>query len=167
MTPTRPLPTSRFCISAVPVLGICYGLHFMTHKLGGKVSPGDKREYGHADVELLRDDCALFKGLSTPLHVWMSHGDEAEQLPPGFQLVAQSSNAKAAFEDSGAQVLRRAVSSRSAPHQAGNCHPAQLRLRHLRPRTQLDAAALHRRNRRVHPQASGQRPRDLRTLRRS
>ena len=45
----------------VPMLGICYGLHYMTHKLGGKVSPGDKREYGHADVELLRDDCALFK----------------------------------------------------------------------------------------------------------
>src|SRR5450631_1214327 len=42
----------------LPVLGICYGLHLMTHKLGGKVSPGDKREYGHADVELLRDDCA-------------------------------------------------------------------------------------------------------------
>ena len=30
----------------VPVLGICYGLHYMTHKLGGKVIPGDKREYG-------------------------------------------------------------------------------------------------------------------------
>jgi GMP synthase (glutamine-hydrolysing) len=83
----------------LPVLGICYGLHLMTQKLGGKVSPGDKREYGHADVELLRDDCALFKGLTGPLHVWMSHGDEAEQLPPGFHLVAQSSNAKAAFED--------------------------------------------------------------------
>jgi len=83
----------------VPVLGICYGLHYMTQKLGGKVIPGSKREYGHADVDLLRNDCALFKGLTGPLHVWMSHGDEAEQLPPGFHLVAQSSNAKAAFED--------------------------------------------------------------------
>ena len=83
----------------LPVLGICYGLHYMTQKLGGKVIPGSKREYGHADVDLLRNDCALFKGLTGPLHVWMSHGDEAEQLPPGFHLVAQSSNAKAAFED--------------------------------------------------------------------
>jgi GMP synthase (glutamine-hydrolysing) len=83
----------------VPVLGICYGLHYMTQKLGGRVRPGDKREYGHADVELLRNDCALFKGLTGPLHVWMSHGDEAEALPEGFRLVAQSSNAKAAFED--------------------------------------------------------------------
>ncbi|HEX8799216.1 MAG TPA: glutamine-hydrolyzing GMP synthase [Terriglobales bacterium] len=83
----------------VPVLGICYGLHYMTQKLGGKVRPGEKREYGHADVELLRNDCALFKGIEGPLHVWMSHGDEAEALPEGFHLVAQSSNAKAAFED--------------------------------------------------------------------
>ena len=29
----------------VPVLGICYGLHFMVHNLGGKVRPGSKREY--------------------------------------------------------------------------------------------------------------------------
>ena len=83
----------------IPVLGICYGLHYMTQKLGGKVRPGDKREYGHADVELLRNDCLLFKGLTGPLSVWMSHGDEAEVLPEGFHLVAQSSNAKAAFED--------------------------------------------------------------------
>ena len=83
----------------VPVLGICYGLHYMTQKLGGKVRPGEKREYGFADVQLLTDTCALFKGLSGPLHVWMSHGDEAEALPEGFHLVAQSSNAKAAFED--------------------------------------------------------------------
>ena len=94
-----PLADDQVLHLGLPVLGICYGLHYMTHKLGGKVSPGDKREYGHADVTLLRDDCALFKGLTGPLHVWMSHGDEAEALPPGFRLVAQTSNAKAAFED--------------------------------------------------------------------
>ena len=32
----------------VPVLGICYGLQFMVHALGGKVRGADKREYGHA-----------------------------------------------------------------------------------------------------------------------
>jgi len=83
----------------LPVLGICYGLHLMTHALGGKVRPGEKREYGFADVQLLTDTCALFQGITSPLHVWMSHGDEAEEIPDGFQLVAQSSNAKAAFED--------------------------------------------------------------------
>ena len=83
----------------VPVLGICYGLQFMTHKLGGKVVPGDKREYGHAKVELLNADSALFKGLQGPLTVWMSHGDNAEQLPSGFELIAHSANALAAIQN--------------------------------------------------------------------
>ena len=38
----------------LPVLGICYGLQFMVYKLGGKVRAADKREYGHAQVELLK-----------------------------------------------------------------------------------------------------------------
>ena len=97
--PGAPTMDDQVLHLGLPVLGICYGLHYMTHKLGGKVSPGHKREYGHADVELLRDDSALFQGLTGPLHVWMSHGDEAEALPEGFHLVAQTSNAKAAFED--------------------------------------------------------------------
>ena len=83
----------------VPVLGICYGLQFMTHKLGGKVVPGDKREYGHAKVDLLHADSALFKGLEGQLSVWMSHGDKAEELPPGFELIASSKNAVAAIQN--------------------------------------------------------------------
>ena len=82
----------------LPVLGICYGLHFMTHKLGGKMRPAQKREYGHAEVELL-DGSPLFKGLPRSLNVWMSHGDEAEALPPGFKQIARSPNALAGMED--------------------------------------------------------------------
>ena len=33
------------------------------------------------------------------LNVWMSHGDEAVELPAGFQLTASSSNAMAAIEN--------------------------------------------------------------------
>ena len=84
----------------VPVLGICYGLHYMTQKLGGRVVPGDKREYGHAQVDLLHAQSALFKGLKGPLSVWMSHGDRAEHLPPGFEVVASSENALAAMQNS-------------------------------------------------------------------
>ena len=64
-----------------------------------KSAPGDKREYGHAEVELLRDDCVLFKGLDGPLPVWMSHGDKAEELPPGFEFIAKSENAVAAIQN--------------------------------------------------------------------
>jgi GMP synthase (glutamine-hydrolysing) len=83
----------------VPVLGICYGLQYMVYKLGGKVRAADKREYGHAQVELLTASCPLFQGLQGPLTVWMSHGDEALELPPGFELVGKTSNALAAIQN--------------------------------------------------------------------
>ena len=82
----------------LPVLGICYGLHFMTQKLGGVVRPGEKREYGHAQVEIA-EGSALFRGLPASMSVWMSHGDEAEKLPAGFHQVGRSANAVAAIED--------------------------------------------------------------------
>ncbi len=81
----------------LPVLGICYGLQFMVHTLGGKVRAAAKREYGHADVEL-QNGSRLFEGLPGKLSVWMSHGDEAVELPAGFHLVASSPSAVAAIE---------------------------------------------------------------------
>jgi GMP synthase (glutamine-hydrolysing) len=78
----------------VPVLGICYGLQFIAHHLGGKVRSADKREYGHADVTLVAE-IPLFEGLPKTMPVWMSHGDEALELPPGFHLTARTANAVA------------------------------------------------------------------------
>ena len=82
----------------LPVLGICYGLHYMVHTLGGKVKPGNKREYGHAQVEVI-EQSVLFQGLPRELFVWMSHGDEAETLPQGFRRIAQSPSALAGIEN--------------------------------------------------------------------
>ena len=82
----------------VPVLGICYGLQLMVHVLGGKVRPADKREYGHAQVEI-KGASPLLDGLPKTLNVWMSHGDEAVELPAGFHLTASSRNAMAAIEN--------------------------------------------------------------------
>jgi GMP synthase (glutamine-hydrolysing) len=94
-----PPADDRILHLGLPVLGICYGLQFMVYKLGGKVRAADKREYGHAQVELLGGHSALFKGLQGPLTVWMSHGDEALDLPPGFELIGQTSNAVAAIQN--------------------------------------------------------------------
>ena len=82
----------------VPVLGICYGLQLMVHALGGKVRPADKREYGHAQIEI-KDGSQLLESLPGTLNVWMSHGDEAVELPAGFQLIASSPSAIAAIEN--------------------------------------------------------------------
>ena len=82
----------------LPVLGICYGLQYMVHSLGGKVRAAVKREYGHAEVET-QGGSRLFEGLPTKLSVWMSHGDEAVELPAGFRLTASSPHAIAAIEN--------------------------------------------------------------------
>jgi len=79
----------------VPVLGICYGLHFIVHHLGGKVKSAPLREYGHAEVTLEDGNTPLFSGLPATIQVWMSHGDEAETLPGGFHRTAVTSNALA------------------------------------------------------------------------
>jgi GMP synthase (glutamine-hydrolysing) len=83
----------------VPVLGICYGLQLMVHALGGKVRAADKREYGHANVDV-KDHSRLLENVPRTLNVWMSHGDEAVELPVGFQITASSPNAIAAIENS-------------------------------------------------------------------
>ncbi len=81
--------------SGLPVLGICYGMQLLTHQLGGKVSPGTTREYGHAVIH--RSDrtdaaAAIFDGLPASMPVWMSHGDRITQPPPGFHALAFSDN---------------------------------------------------------------------------
>ena len=81
----------------LPTLGICYGLHFIVHHLGGKVRTAPKREYGHAEVALEDTSIRLFEGLPDAIQVWMSHGDEALELPAGFKRAAVTSNALAAI----------------------------------------------------------------------
>ncbi len=82
----------------LPVLGICYGLHFIVHHLGGEVLNAPRREYGHAEVTIEDSASRLFAGLPATLQVWMSHGDEAARLPEGFHRTAVSANALAGFE---------------------------------------------------------------------
>ena len=78
----------------LPVLGICYGMQTMATQLGGKVEGSNSREFGHADVQI-QGKSRLLAGLGdaqgqTP--VWMSHGDKVAQLPPGFELMAQTAS---------------------------------------------------------------------------
>jgi GMP synthase (glutamine-hydrolysing) len=98
-----PPADARVLAMGVPVLGICYGLQFITHHLGGKVRSAARREYGHAEVTLVRDT-ELFEGLPKDLQVWMSHGDEALELPQGFFLTAKTANAVAGIADEARRI---------------------------------------------------------------
>ncbi|MBZ5697935.1 MAG: glutamine-hydrolyzing GMP synthase [Acidobacteriia bacterium] len=82
----------------VPVLGICYGLQWMAHILGGRVERADRREYGRAEL-LVKNGSPLFAGLPHRLRIWASHGDHVRALPPGFHVTGETGNAVAAVED--------------------------------------------------------------------
>ena len=76
----------------MPVLGICYGEQAMAQQLGGAVEGGHHREFGRAEVEVVKD-AALFEGVwerARNIPVWMSHGDRVTRLPEGFEVIGVS-----------------------------------------------------------------------------
>ncbi|MFW5487247.1 MAG: glutamine-hydrolyzing GMP synthase [Desulfovibrio sp.] len=81
----------------LPVLGICYGMQLMSYSLGGKITAATDREYGRAELELVKD-CPLWENLpEESLHqVWMSHGDHVESIPEGFVIAARTSSVEVA-----------------------------------------------------------------------
>ncbi len=74
----------------VPVLGICYGMQWMSRTLGGTVEGTGEREFGHTEIHVEGDASKLFAGLQGETVVWMSHGDKVTALPDGFRTVASS-----------------------------------------------------------------------------
>jgi GMP synthase (glutamine-hydrolysing) len=82
----------------LPVLGICYGMQWLAHALGGEVERAQRREYGRADLDW-EGDSALLKGLPAKLKVWESHGDHVVGLPVGFRITGRTANAIAAVEN--------------------------------------------------------------------
>lgn len=76
-------------IRGKPILGICYGLQLITYWFGGRVKPGRRREYGKAELEIIKRD-PLFTDLPKRFSVWMSHSDEVKEIPTGFDVLART-----------------------------------------------------------------------------
>ncbi len=93
-----PVCDPRMLQLGIPVLGICYGMQWLTYNLGGKVERAGRREYGRAQLEI---ECssALFAGLPGALKIWNSHGDHVVGLPAGFHVTGRTDNSVAAIEN--------------------------------------------------------------------
>lgn len=88
----------------VPILGICYGMQLITQHFGGSVIPADHHEYGKAKLKI-ENDSSIFKGIENNSTVWMSHGDRAERIPEGFEVIGTSENSPyAAIADESRKV---------------------------------------------------------------
>ncbi|MGQ0527994.1 MAG: glutamine-hydrolyzing GMP synthase [Alphaproteobacteria bacterium] len=80
----------------LPIFGVCYGQQAMVEQLGGKVEPGETREFGRAYVDVVKKNQLMGgEAWNEGAHeqVWMSHGDRVTKLPPGFQVVGTSEGA--------------------------------------------------------------------------
>ncbi|MCX5661020.1 MAG: glutamine-hydrolyzing GMP synthase [Planctomycetota bacterium] len=71
----------------VPILGICYGMQIGSQLLGAQVRSAPAREYGRASLNIV-DSKGLLAGVPEHTTVWMSHGDQVQDLPPDFKPLA-------------------------------------------------------------------------------
>ena len=74
----------------IPILGICYGMQIICQQLKGKVKETNTREFGKANIKILKNSAIFGSSLKigNKSQVWMSHGDQVEKLPKGFEILA-------------------------------------------------------------------------------
>src|SRR5256714_9312838 len=102
--PEAPKCDPQVLALSIPVLGICYGMQWITRTLGGTVEKAERREYGRAQLRI--DDSKangasdLFTGVAASLRGWNSHGEHVRTLPEGFRTIGRTENAIAAVENS-------------------------------------------------------------------
>jgi len=89
-----PLPKIGIFDIGLPVLGICYGHQLIVNNFGGKVKRANK-EYGSSLLDI-DGDSDLLAGIGKSTRAWMSHGDAAESLPNGFEIIGHTQNSFAA-----------------------------------------------------------------------
>ena len=92
-------------VGKIPVLGICYGAQYISHKNGGKVEQTGTREYGRANLATVDTENPLFRGFDAHSQVWMSHGDTITAIPSDCKTIASTSDVKFAAYASTTQPL--------------------------------------------------------------
>jgi len=103
--PGAPLAPTYIYESHLPVLGICYGMQVLTKQLGGQITPGTRHEYGHAILHLSEVDSPLFASLPSSTPVWMSHGDQVQEMPPDFTTLAYTETSPFAVMGNGKGIF--------------------------------------------------------------
>jgi GMP synthase (glutamine-hydrolysing) len=93
--------------AGIPILGICYGHHLISHLLGGSVRKGDKGEFGLAILDLpANNDSQMLNGVQDHQQIWMSHRDVVTALPAGFDVFATTSTCDTAvIEDRARRIF--------------------------------------------------------------
>ena len=64
----------------------------LAEQMGGHVISSDQKEFGHSELTIVKDS-VLFKNLKKQINVWMSHGDQVQDIPDEFDLIAATETA--------------------------------------------------------------------------
>jgi len=80
--------------SDIPILGICYGHQIIVNNFGGKIKRANK-EYG-SSVLTIDNNSDILNGIGDSVRAWMSHGDEAENVPEGFEIIGHTESSRSA-----------------------------------------------------------------------
>jgi len=89
-----PIPDKKIFQLNVPILGICYGHQIIVNNFGGKIKRANK-EYG-SSVLTIDSNSDILNGIGDSVRAWMSHGDEAENVPEGFEIIGHTENSRSA-----------------------------------------------------------------------
>jgi len=89
-----PVPDGKIFQLNVPILGICYGHQIIVNNFGGKVKRANK-EYG-SSVLTIDSNSDILNGIGDSVRAWMSHGDEAENVPDGFEIIGHTESSRSA-----------------------------------------------------------------------
>jgi len=89
-----PLPDEKIFQLNVPILGICYGHQIIVNNFGGKIKRANK-EYG-SSVLTIDNNSDILNGIGDSVRAWMSHGDEAEDVPEGFEIIGHTESSRSA-----------------------------------------------------------------------
>ncbi|RKS53562.1 GMP synthase (glutamine-hydrolysing) [Gillisia mitskevichiae] len=76
----------------MPLLAVCYGAQYLAHFHGGRVEPSETREYGRANLSIIKDAEVLFEDITENSQVWMSHSDTIKELPTNAVRLASTSD---------------------------------------------------------------------------
>ncbi|MBJ2183104.1 MAG: glutamine-hydrolyzing GMP synthase [Muribaculaceae bacterium] len=94
--PDAPAPDLSALRGKLPLLGICYGAQLLAKKLGGTVAGAPSREYGRAMLSVADSADPIFKDISSPTPVWMSHGDTIVDIPGSVRVIASTADVRVA-----------------------------------------------------------------------
>ena len=75
-----------------PILAVCYGAQYLAHFNGGRVEPSNVREYGRANLSVIKDAEPLFEEIMENSQVWMSHSDTIKELPENAVRLASTTD---------------------------------------------------------------------------